>query len=165
MAMQGRKALLEKLAKIQGAPRQAMRAALARAGGEIVAQQKALAPKNSGALERSIGMTFGDFKAANANVRGFGDARAGDPDLSLTIHAGDATAFYAAFVEFGTNPHYVTKGGGTRTGIVSAKLKRAKQHPGATPHPFFYPPYRANRKRAKSAIARAAGKAIREASK
>ena len=153
MAMQGRKALLAKLKRIEGAPRKAMRAALARSADEIVTMQKHLAPKDSGALAASIGATFGDWKPANANVRGFGAARAGDPDLTVTIHAGDATAFYAAFVEFGTAPHAV---GGMFEGA---------QHPGARPRPYFYPAWRANRKRAKAAVARAAGKAIRDAAK
>lgn len=114
--------------------------------------QKRLAPRKTGALANSIGYTFGTYRADNANVRGVsGGGGAGDPDLSLTIHAGDAKAYYAAFVEWGTSPH--TAGG---------KFKGA-QHPGAAPEPFFYPAWRANRKRVKSRISRATTKSVRQA--
>lgn len=114
--------------------------------------QKRLAPKKTGALANSIGYTFGTYRADNANVRGVaGGGGAGDPDLSLTIHAGDAKAYYAAFVEFGTSAH--TAGG---------KFKGA-DHPGATAEPFFFPAWRSLRKRTKSRISRATKKSVQQA--
>jgi len=148
----GRQSLAAKLARIQGAPRTAIHAALRQGAEEITAMQKRLAPRDSGDLADSIGYTFGDYRAQNANVRGvMGGTSGNDPDLSVTLHAGDAKAYYAMFVEFGTAAH--TAGG---------KFKGA-QHPGTAPHPFFYPAYRALRKRAKSRISRATTKSIKEA--
>jgi HK97 gp10 family phage protein len=148
----GRDRLAKRLAAIQGAPRSAIHDALRTSAEEITAMQKRLAPKKTGALANSIGYTFGTYRADNANVRGVaGGGGAGDPDLSLTIHAGDAKAYYAAFVEFGTSPH--TAGG---------KFEGAK-HPGAMAEPFFYPGYRAMKRRTKSRISRATTKSVRQA--
>lgn len=153
MAMTGRKALLDKLAKIQGAPRAKLREALAKSAEELTAMQKRLAPRDSGDLQESIGFTFGKYTADNANVRGVSTAGGGDPDLSVTVHAGNAKAYYAAFIEFGTAPH---KQGG---------LFEGTDHPGTSPQPFFYPPYRALRKRIKGRVTRAGRKAIKDAAK
>lgn len=127
-----------------------MRAALETGAQQVVATAKRLVPKDSGDLERSIGYTFGNYAPENSNVRGVTSGGGGDPDLSVTIHAGDAKAFYAAFVEFGTSPH--DNGG---------KFKGTK-HPGSTPSPFFFPAYRANKKSVKARVTRAMNKAIKE---
>lgn len=153
MAMQNRDRLLKKLQAIQGKPRAAMRKALQQSAEEIVALQKRLAPKRTGALANSIGYSFGGHVPDNANVRGVGGGQGGDPDLTAVIHAGDKDAYYAAFVEFGTAPH---EAGGMFEGA---------QNPGTPAQPFFYPAYRALRKRAKSRVSRAAAKAIKEGAK
>jgi HK97 gp10 family phage protein len=150
MAMKGRDRLLRRLAAIQGKPRKAIRAALEKGAEDLTAMQKSLVPKRTGALAASIGYTFGNYAPANSHVRGFGDAAAGDPDLSITIHAGDAKAFYAAFVEYGTAPH-------PQGGMFKGAL-----HPGTSPQPFFYPPYRTLRRSIKSRVSRAASKAIKD---
>ncbi len=150
MAMEGRARMLNRLAAIQGRPRAAMRAALEQGAQQVVASAKNLAPTRSGALKASIGATFGAYKAANANVRGVAGGGQGDPDLSVTIHAGDATAFYAAFVEFGTAAH------------VNGGLFKGSDHPGSVAQPFFYPAWRANKKSVKARIARAMKKSIRD---
>lgn len=150
MAMKNRARFLEKLKRIQGAPRKAMRGALDEGARQIVSTARSLAPKKSGALAASIGHTFGDFAPANGNVRGFGGEAKGDADLTVTIHAGDAAAFYAAFVEFGTKKH---DAGGMFEGA---------EHPGATPQPFFFPAYRANKRSVKARISRAMRAAIRK---
>ena len=61
--------------------------------------------------------------------------RDGNHELSVEVVAGSDKAFYATFVEFGTR-------------------ERPAQ-------PFFFPPYRALRKRIKSRTSRAVGKAVR----
>ncbi|MDF2809507.1 MAG: hypothetical protein K0S56_538 [Microvirga sp.] len=148
----GRERLTAKLARIQGAPRQAIHTALRQGAEEITAMQKRLAPRDSGDLANSIGYTFGNYRVQNANVRGImGNAGAGDPDLSVTIHAGDSKAYYAMFVEFGTSQH--TAGGK----FVGATI------PAVAAQPFFYPGYRSLRKRVKSRISRATTKSIRQA--
>lgn len=130
--------LKKKLARVPVEARKEMRKALEQGAYEIADTAHAWAPSNTGALKRSIGYTFGDYKADNANVRGMATSGGGkDPDLSVTVHAGDATAFYAAFVEFGT---------------VHAKAQ-----------PYFFPAYRANKKRVKNRINRAIKKAAKAA--
>ena len=163
MAMQNRDRLLKRLAAIKGKPRVAMRAALEQGARQIVASAQNLVPAKSGALKASIGYTFGEYRPDNANVRGVSaGAGGGDPDLSVTVHAGDATAFYASFVEFGTAPHSVAKGGGTKGGKLKALLGRGKPHPGAQAHPFFFPAYRMNKRAVKSRLTRAMRKAVRD---
>lgn len=149
MAIQNRDRLLKKLAAIQGAPRTAIKAALDKSAAEIVAMQKSLVPRKTGALANSIGYSFGGFTADNANVRGVSGGAGGDPDLTVIIHAGDAKAFYAAWVEFGTAPH---PSGGKFEGT---------ENPGTPAQPYFYPAYRALKKRAKSRISRATKQAIK----
>ncbi len=130
-----------------------MREALEISAKEITDMQKRLAPVDSGDLQRSIGYTFGFYKAENANVRGVSESAGGaDPDLSVTIHAGDAKAYYAAFLEFGTQGPYQI--GGRFAGTT---------HPGTTAQPFFYPAYRSLKQRAKSRLTRAMRKGIKEA--
>jgi HK97 gp10 family phage protein len=151
MTFQNRDRMLAKLKKIQGAPRARLRGALEKNAEELTAMQKRMAPVASGALRDSIGFTFGDYAPANANVRGVSGGGGGDPDLSVTVHAGDARAWYAALVEFGTNPHE-NKGRFSGT-----------QHPGAQASPYFYPSYRALKRRMKSRATREARKGIKEA--
>lgn len=153
MAMKGRQSLLNKLARIQGAPRAKLKEAIRQGAEELTAMQKRLAPKDSGDLQNSIGFTFGTYKADNANVRGVSTGGGGDPDLSVTVHAGDAKAFYAAFIEFGTEPH--PQGGAFK----------GTDHPGTSPQPFFFPAYRTLKKRIKGRITRAGRKAIKDAVK
>lgn len=139
-----------------------MRQALEQGAQQMVSAAKNLVPKESGALAASIGATFGNYAPDNANVRGMGKGGAGDPDLTVTVHAGDANAFYASFVEFGTSPHSVSKGGGSKLGKLKAGLGFGKMHPGATAQPFFYPAYRMSKRGIKSRISRSASKAIKE---
>lgn len=99
---------------------------------EMVEKAQALAPEVDGDLKRSIGYTVGKYRPANANVRGT-NARGGDG--IVTVHAGDAKAFYADWVEFGT--------------ANSGK------------RPYFYPAYRLLRRKIKGRISRAMTKAIK----
>ncbi len=142
---------LKALASIQGPVRRRIREALATSGEQIASQMRAVAPSRTGALRASIKVVFGDYRPDNANVRGVGDSGRGDPDLTMRIVAGDATAFYAAFVEFGTSAH-----------IAGGKFAGA-QHPGAQKSPFFFPVYRANRRSVKARLGRAMRAGIKEA--
>lgn len=143
--------LKRRLSAIPKAARAEIRKALEKGAQEIVTMAKVMAPVSSGDLRNSIGYTFGEYTPANANVRGVeAGAGLGDPDLSVTIHAGDAKAFYAKMVEFGTAPH---PQGGKFEGT---------EHPGGAAQPFFYPAYRLLKKRVKSRINRAVKKAARD---
>ena len=126
-----------------------MKPALEKGAQEITEMQKRLVPVDSGALRNSIGYTFGTYRPDNANVRGVAAGFDGDADLSVTIHAGDAVAWYAKLVEFGVSPH--TAGG---------KFKGAK-HPGTAPNGFFYAPARSLAKRVKARVSRAMSKAVK----
>lgn len=113
-----------------------IRQALEAAADEIVEMAKSLAPVDDGDLRKSIGWTYGKVpkgaislgKVAERKITG---------DLTITIFAGNSEAFYARWVEFGTQ-------------------KMAAQ-------PFFYASYRANKKRARSRIRRSITKAARKA--
>jgi len=138
--VQGLEKLRAKLRALPDEVRKEMRAAMTTGAEELVSMQKRLAPVDSGDLRDSIGYSFGEYRAANSNVRGVGvGSRVGDPDLSVTVHAGDAKAYYAAFLEFGT-------------------VNMAA-------HPFFFPAYRALRKRIRSRISRASSNAAKKIAK
>lgn len=152
MTLRNRDSLLKKLAAIQGAPRAAMRAALQKNAAEITEMQKRLAPVRSGDLRNSIGYTFGQYRAANANVRGVSGGTGGsDPDLSVTIHAGDDKAFYARWLEFGVAGPWTI--GGRFEGAT---------HGGFRAEPYFFPAWRALKRRSKSRLTRAMRKAIKD---
>ncbi|MCX5478453.1 HK97 gp10 family phage protein [Kaistia geumhonensis] len=141
--------LKAKIAAMAPAARAEIQKALVESGEEIANLARHLAPKKSGALARSIGSTLGAYTPDNSNVRGV--SAGGGNDLSVTVHAGDENAYYAAFVEFGTAPH---------------RQKRnpfnGGEHPGSKAVPFFFPAYRAGKKRAKSRIARAVNRAAKK---
>lgn len=152
--------LKQKIARMPDEARKEIRAAMAVSAGEIVETAKAFAPVKSGDLRNSIGYTFGEYRPDNANVRGV-SAKGGKHDLSVTIHAGDQKAWYAALVEFGTAPHVIRPR--ERGGFLSflGLSVAAVRHPGAEPHPFFNPAVRLGRKRAMNRIGRAVSKAAR----
>jgi HK97 gp10 family phage protein len=151
MKVRGAKSLAAKLRAIPRAAREEIRGVLEKGAAEMSTTAKAFAPKRSGALASSIGYTFGAYQPDNANVRGVGSGGGSldDPDLTVTIHAGNARAFYAAFVEFGTAPH-------TNEGKFEGS-----HNPGAPAQPFFFPAYRLTKKRNKSRITRATTKAAK----
>ena len=162
--VQNRDRLLKRLAKIQGAPREAIHDALRQGAQEVTAMQKRLAPHASGDLRNSIGYTFGSYRPENSNVRGMtASSGGGDPYLTVTVHAGNAKAYYAAFVEFGTSAHEIKpqRPGGLLN--IYGRLISSVNHPGATPQPFFFPGWRATRKRVKSRISRATTKSVKKA--
>lgn len=155
--VQGLERLKAKLAKMPAKMRAAARKAVATGCDEIVAAQKSLVPRDSGDLADSIGWTFGDAPpdaVLTTGGRTRGAARESvisrDEDIRATVFAGDAEAFYARQVEFGTAPH---EQGGRFAGT---------QHPGTAPQPFFFPAYRAKRRRVRSRITRDIRKAARE---
>ena len=100
---------------------------------KIVGIMKARAPKDTGDLAESIGWTWGDAPAGAMTVGTVGGRFYGT--ARITIDAGGGDAFHARFQEFGTID--------------------------MPPTPFFYPTWRAERRRARSAITRRITKAIR----
>lgn len=143
-----RKQLLAKLAALPTEVRSSIKQALAEGADEITDMQKRLAPVKSGELRDSIKQTWGGGRERYSSLNA--SAGAGDPDLTVRISAGNSKVRYAHLVEFGTRPHV---NGGKFAGTL---------HPGARAKPFFYPAYRALKKRVKSRITRATTKAAKK---
>lgn len=136
MKIERKAKLLAKMAALPKAVRAELHKALQVSAEEMADVVQRFAPLDSGALRASVGYKFGAFEADNANVRGVGTGGgAGDAELTVTVHAGDKKAFYAAFLEFGT-------------------VRMAAQ-------PYFFPAYRLTKKRVKSRISRATTAAAR----
>jgi HK97 gp10 family phage protein len=66
------------------------------------------------------------------------------------------------FLEFGTKPHNVTKGGGTVAGKKQVSTSDARMHPGSRPYPHIFTTYRAMKPKIRKRIRAAVNKAIRE---
>ena len=116
--------------------------ALEQSANEIVDMMRNLVPVDSGALRDSIGWTYGEAPRGAMTI---GSVRASEltGDLTITVYAGtrdkklgEADAYYARWVEFGTQ-----------------KMQA---------QPFFYPAYRALRRRAKGRVTRATNKAAKK---
>lgn len=147
----GRERLLRKLQAMPAIARSRVKQAIAESADEIVAMQKRFVPADSGALRNSIQQHWGakpDIKVSGALIGGGGTK--GDPDLTVWITAGSREAYYARWVEFGTGPH---KNGGEFAGTMN---------PGTPARPFFFPPFRALRRRAIGRISRAVRRAAKD---
>ena len=128
----GLDAMRRKMAAIPRKIRAEMETSLAASAEELVAMQKRLAPVDGGQLRDSIRWVRGTV----SGVRGMRGALTAEnvsrDNMTATVLTTD---FKAAFVEFGT-------------------VKR-------TATPFFFPAYRALKRRIKSRISRAVNKAIK----
>lgn len=174
MAVTGLRSLQHKLTKkIPDRVRSAVKQSLAQSADELVDTMKGLAPvgppsgqqaakgAKPGALRDSIVATFGGDAPKYAAFRSRRQKKGRhstiiqdkDPDMSVTITAGNSQVRYAHLVEFGTAPHKV---GGMFEGAM---------HPGTAPQPFFYPAYRLNKRKIKSRINRAIKRALQEGAK
>jgi HK97 gp10 family phage protein len=150
--IQGLDRLNRKLAQLPMVARKRIREAMEQGADEIVAMMKALVPEKSGDLKDSIAWTWGAAPKGAltlATVRGRG-VRSTGSENTITIYAGNAEAYYARFVEFGTAAHTA---GGMFAGATIPAIPAS---------PFFFVSYRANRKRVKSKITRAVNKAAKE---
>jgi HK97 gp10 family phage protein len=128
-----------------------VRAAVEQSASDIVASQRNLAPVEDGDLKQSIVYTMGDQDPPKyAAFKDRSGGAQGDPSMAAIITAGNSKVRYAHLVEFGTAPH------------LNGGMFAGTQHPGTSPQPFFWPGYRANKKKVKSRIARAVNKAIKD---
>ena len=123
--------LNKKLARLPGVARNDMRESLAQSAREITNLMEQLVPQDSGDLAGSIGWTFGKVPKGTLAL---GFVKSGE--LTVAIYCGDSDAYYARWVEFGTQ-------------------KMAAQ-------PFFFPAYRALRKRASNRIKRSARRSAKK---
>lgn len=143
-----RKGFLLKLRRLKPAVRQEIEVATERNAREVAAMAKRLAPfgKYAGG---------GALKASTKAI-GVKDGAA----IKWRVVSGDETAFYARMVEFGTAPG---KRGDQAVNASGRKRKVARTHPGTKAQPYFFPAYRALRKRLKSRLSRAFTRAKRKA--
>lgn len=131
----GLEKLQKKLNAMPKLVKQEIRKALEQSAEEIVSLAKSLVPVDKGDLRDSIGWTYGDAPKGSISL---GSVRASEltGDLTITVYAGNSQAFYARWQEFGTQ-----------------KMQA---------QPFFYPAYRALRRRAKGRVTRATNKAAKK---
>jgi HK97 gp10 family phage protein len=127
-----------KLKRLPTVAKAEIKSAMEAAASEIVAMMKSLVPVDDGALRDSIGWTWGKAPKGSLAVAAVKSGMAGD--LTLTIYAGNAEAYYARWVEFGTKRH------------ENAGKFAGTQHPGTTARPFFYVSWRANKRSSKRLI-------------
>lgn len=135
--------------RIPDAVKKRVRDAMEQSANEVVDTMKSLVAVDSGELRDSIAWTWGDAPKG-ALVLARSSKRSSD-SMRITIYAGGGDAFYARFVEFGTQPH-VNKG-----------LYAGSHNPGAPAQPFFFPGWRLVKRRVKGRVTRNIRKAIKEA--
>lgn len=112
-----------------------MRAAL-RAGGAVLRKEaRDRVPRDGGDLFRSIRIT----------------GRATREGVQVSVKAGNAIAYYAHMVEFGTRPHKITAKPGSALDVAGNPL-RSVEHRGARPRPFMRPAAEAGFEAAVAAI-------------
>lgn len=132
--------------------------AMEKGAEELVEMMKRLVPVDDGDLRDSIGWTWG---AAPKGSVVFAESGADSRGLKITVYAGNEKAYYARWVEFGTAAHNVALGGGTVAGVRQAAAGEGNGHPGSRAQPFFFPSYRALRKRIRARIRRETAKAFK----
>jgi len=142
-----------KISKLPKAVADAARSAMEEGAQEIVEAMKRLVPVDQGDLRDSINWCWGEPPKGSSGILSIGGKGGGINGNKITIFAGDDKAFYARFIEFGTHPHAQ---GGQFPGT---------QSPGTRAQPFFYPTWRAYKRRAKSRISRKVNAAIKQIAK
>jgi len=147
MAIKGLDSLNRKLRALPLVAEKRIRQAMEQGADEIVAMMKSLCPADSGDLKKSIAWTWGQAPKGALTVA---KVKQASGENTLTIYAGNAEAYYARFVEFGTASHIA---GGEFAGATI---------PAIPAQPFFYVSFRANRRKVKGRITRAINKAAKE---
>lgn len=140
--------LNRKLKAIQKAAKDEARKAVVLGAEEVAAMQRRLAPVDDGDLKESIHVTKpGETTPPYSQP---GGSRTAGPEQAL-ITAGNTKVRTAHLVEFGAAPH------------INGGLFAGTQHPGTAAQPFFFPAWRALRRRVKSRVSREITKAIKKA--
>jgi Bacteriophage protein of unknown function (DUF646). len=129
--------------------RQEIARAMEQNAEEIVKLAKFLAPVDDGDLQMSIGWSWGGAPKGSMVLGEVRQEGRGAGNMVITIFAGNSTAYYARWVEFGTSAH------------VQGGMYAGTQHPGTPARPFFFPSYRRLRKRSKARTSRAIRNAAR----
>lgn len=131
--------------------------AIAKGAEELVDMMRRLVPRGkTGKLAKSIGWTFGEAPEGSFAIDTLSSR---DARVKATIYAGSKEAFYVRFVEFGTAPHSIATNASVKRNL---RQDQGTLHPGARAKPFFYPSYRALRRRIRSRVTREVKKAVRK---
>lgn len=149
--IEGADKLKRKMMTFPRLARQEIAKAMEQSADEMVRLAKSLAPVDDGDLRASIGWTWGEAPQGSMAIGGVRREGKGTGNMQITVYAGNSTAFYARWVEFGTSPH--PQGG----------MFAGTQHPGTRGTGFFFGSYRAMRKRFRSRTTRALRRAARTA--
>lgn len=172
VTMSGLDKLNRRLMQIPKEVQKEIKAAMEIGAQTIVDVAKSLAPlgkssgvdssNNPGALRDSIGWVWGD-KAPRGSIKlGSVKGPINDKDLVITIFAGNDEAFYARWVEFGTNAHGINAVNSPSMRRGGVNFGTHVDHPGAIQHAFFFPAYRSNKQRVKARVSRAVNKAVKK---
>ena len=146
MAVKGLDKFNARMKRIPVAARKAAIASVIEGAEEVAGLQKRLAPVDQGDLRDSIHVTPpGQSTPPYSQPSG---QRVAKPTEAI-ITAGNTKVRTAHLVEFGTAPHI---NGGWAAGT---------QNPGTKPSPFFFPAWRALRRRVRSRVSRNITKAIK----
>lgn len=123
-------------------------------------------PPQPGLLRNSIAWTFGTPPPTRATQAIRPKTPKSGSEFVATVYAGDDEAYYAAWVEFGTQAHSLSKGASTsREGHRRSKRQgQGPQHPGSVAKPFFWPSYRLLKKSMRSTMKRRLSTAIKKRS-
>jgi HK97 gp10 family phage protein len=155
--VEGTDKLRRKLTKFPKAAKFEIERAMIKGAREMVSMAKRMAPVKTGALRDSIQWNFAEDSPAYASLKGRTGGKPSSPDdPAIVVTAGGAGTRkeggvrYAHLVEFGAPPH------------IAGGMFEGAAHPGAAAQPFFYPSWRAVRKRVKSRISRAVNSAAKK---
>lgn len=130
-----------KLKRLPDVAKSHIKSEMEKVADTIVSMMKSLVPKDDGTLMDSIGWTWGKAPKGSMVIAAVKSGLAGD--LTLTIYAGSAKAYYARWVEFGTGAH------------INGGMFKGTKNPGTNARPFFYVSWRANKKSAVRAVRKA----------
>lgn len=138
----------------------AVRDAMEQSAQEIVDAMKNFVPVDTGALKNSIAWCWGPPPINAKILKTIGQRPQADTkDFRITIYAGDYEAYYAGWVEFGTR----ARAAGQYRDEKGHRRNAGKGGHAATPaQPFFYPIWRAYKKRLRLRITRNVNAAIKK---
>jgi len=145
-SLMGLAKLQRRLDKIPKEIKEQVKREMERQADQIVAQMKAAVPVESGNLRNTIGWTWGRLgKGQHALAQA---KNALGSEMTLTVYAGNASTR----VDHGSGERQLAR-------LIEFGTRTMKAQP------FFYPVYRAKKKKARAAIRKSVGKAVKAATK
>jgi len=145
-SLMGLAKLQRRLDKIPKEIKEQVKREMERQADQIVVQMKAAVPVDTGALRNSIGWKWGKLGKGQTAIaqakNAFGD------EMTLTIYAGDASTR----VEHGDGERQLAR-------LIEFGTRAMKAQP------FFYPVWRARKKKARATIRKSVGEAVKAATK